>query len=122
MKKTIILFIALAALAMNAGAQQMAKDSVINSDGTVTIRIKTSAVCDMCKETMEEAMSYEKGVKTSSLDVDSKMLTVTYHPKKTDSNKIRIAVTKSGYDADDLPSDPKAYENLHSCCKKDVGH
>ena len=122
MKKITIIFIALVAIAMNASAQQSAKDSVINSDGTVTIRIKTSAVCDMCKETMEEAMSYEKGVKSSSLDVDSKILTVTYHPKKTDSNKIRVAVTKSGYDADDLPSDPKAYENLHSCCKKDAGH
>jgi copper chaperone CopZ len=76
----------------------------------------------MCKETMELAMSYEKGVKSSELNVDTKILTVTYLPKKTDANKVRIAVTKTGYDADQLPADPKAYNNLHSCCKKDAGH
>ena len=122
MKKITIIFIALVAIAMNANAQQTTQDSTINPDGTVTIHIKTSAVCDMCKETMDLAMSYEKGVKSSELNVDTKILTVTYLPKKTDANKVRIAVTKSGYDADQLPADPKAYNNLHSCCKKDAGH
>jgi cation transport ATPase len=122
MKKITIIFIALVAIAMNANAQQTTQDSIINPDGTVTIHIKTSAVCDMCKETMELAMSYEKGVKSSELNVDTKILTVTYLPKKTDANKVRIAVNKTGYDADQLPADPKAYNNLHSCCKKDAGH
>jgi hypothetical protein len=32
--------------------------------------------------------------------------------------KIRIAITKSGYDADSLKADPKAFKHLPECCKK----
>jgi copper chaperone CopZ len=87
-----------------------------------TITIKTSAVCDMCKETLEKAMAYERGVKTSSLDVATKVLTVTFDSKKTTPEKIRMAVTKAGYDADDMKADARAYDNLNACCKKDAKH
>ncbi|MDQ3047500.1 MAG: cation transporter [Bacteroidota bacterium] len=86
--------------------------------GFSEVKIKTSAVCDMCKETLEKAMAFEKGVKRSSLDVDSKILTVTYNPKKTTVEKIRLAVTKAGYDADEIPANNKAYDKLDACCKK----
>jgi cation transport ATPase len=85
---------------------------------TAEIKIKTSATCDMCKTTIEKYMAFEKGVKKSNLDVATKILTVTYNPKKTTPEKLRIAVTKSGYDADDLKADPKAYSKLEDCCKK----
>lgn len=85
---------------------------------TAELKIKTSATCSMCKTTIEKYMAFEKGVKKSSLDVDSKILTVTYNPQKTTPEKLRIAVTKSGYDADDLKADPKAYKKLDDCCKK----
>jgi copper chaperone CopZ len=85
-------------------------------------KIKTSAVCDMCKETLEKAMAYEKGVKKSDLHVDSKILTVTFDPKKTSLDKIRVAITKTGYDADNLQADKNAYENIDPCCKKDAVH
>ena len=35
------------------------------------------------------------------------------------SSLLKKAVTKVGYDADDLPADPKAYDDLPKCCKKD---
>jgi mercuric ion binding protein len=82
------------------------------------LKIKTSAVCDMCKETMEKHIAFEKGVKKSSLDVESKILTVTYNPSKITPEQIRKALAKSGYDADDVPADPKAYKKLDACCKK----
>jgi periplasmic mercuric ion binding protein len=82
------------------------------------LKIKTSATCEMCKETIEKYMSFEKGVKRSSLDVDSKILTVVYNPTKTTPEKLRKAVSKSGYDADDVKADPKAYNKLDDCCKK----
>lgn len=87
---------------------------------TEEIKIKTSAVCDMCKNSIEKAMAYEKGVKSSDLDVASKMLTVVYLPAKTTPEKIRKAICLTGYDADEMPADAKAYERLHSCCKKDA--
>ena len=90
--------------------------------GLEEIKITTSAVCDMCKTTIEKAMAYEKGVKKSSLDVESKVLTVEYNPKKTSLEKIKKAVTEAGYDADEISADPKAYDNLNPCCKKDFKH
>jgi cation transport ATPase len=119
MKKTILTLIALVATGIGAFAQQ---ETSSTKDGMETLQIKTSAVCEMCKETLEKTMAYEKGVKSSALDVDSKVLTVTYNPKKTSPEKIKLAITKVGYDADDLHADAKAYENLDICCKKDAKH
>lgn len=85
---------------------------------TAELKIKTSAVCDMCKETIEKHMAFEKGIKKSSLDVESKILTVTYNPAKITPEQIRKAVAQSGYDADDVPANPKAYKKLDACCKK----
>jgi len=82
------------------------------------IKIKTSAVCGMCKDKIEKAMAYEKGVKSSELNLDTKILTVVYNTKKTNPEKIKLAITKSGYDADDKLADPKEYEKLPACCKK----
>jgi copper chaperone CopZ len=85
---------------------------------TDTVRIQTSAVCETCKKTLENDLSFAKGVKKSVLDLDTKILTVVFNPEKTDVDKIRIAVAKSGYDADSLKADPRAYKHLPDCCKK----
>ncbi len=82
------------------------------------IEIRTSAQCDMCKERIEEALAFEKGVKKAELDVDSQIVTVTYKKDKTNPEKIRKAISRVGYDADDVPADPKAYAKLDACCKK----
>lgn len=89
---------------------------------TEEIKIKTSVVCDMCKTTIEKELAFEKGVKKSTVDVDSKIVTVLYNPKKTTPDKIRTAISKIGYDADEVPADTKAYKNLNTCCKKDAVH
>lgn len=88
-------------------------------DSTIAVlKVKTSAICKSCKITIEEALAYEKGVKKSDLDVKSKIVTVTYNTKKTTPEKIRLAISNSGYDADDIPANPKAYRKLENCCKK----
>lgn len=86
-----------------------------------TLQIKTSAVCGMCKKSLEKAMAYEKGVKSSNLDVDSKVLTVVFDSKKTNADKIRKAVNATGYDADEQAANARAYERLDDCCKKEAG-
>lgn len=85
------------------------------------VKIITSAVCDMCKETIEHDLLFEKGIKKVTLDLDTKVATVVYNSKKTDEQKIRVAITKIGYDADSLMADPVAYKKLPDCCKKDFG-
>jgi periplasmic mercuric ion binding protein len=85
---------------------------------TATVVIHTSATCDECKTIIEAALKGVKGVKKSNLDVDTKDVTVVYSPKKTDESTIRKAISKAGYDADDLPKDQEAHDNLPACCRK----
>jgi copper chaperone CopZ len=119
--KKVIMILTIWVCAIAAQAQQtqtFVSDSTLNDDGTVTIRVLTSSQCDMCKDILEKAMAYEKGVKSSELNVDTQIFTITFNPKKTNSLKIKQAINKSGYDADDMESDTRAYNNLPACCKK----
>ena len=86
--------------------------------GTEMVQFKTSAVCDMCKSRLEKSLAYEKGVQAANLDVPSKVLTVTYNPAKTNASALRTAVQKTGYDADAVTADARAYDRLPECCKK----
>ena len=98
--------------AQNAPAAQS------KAGNTATARFKTSAVCDMCKARIEKSLAYEKGVQTATLDVPSKVLTVTYRSDKTTPAALRTAVQKTGYDADEQTADARAYNRLPDCCKK----
>jgi periplasmic mercuric ion binding protein len=82
------------------------------------IKIKTSSQCEMCKERIEEALAFEKGIKDSDVDVEKQTVKVNYKKSKTSPEKIRKAISKAGYDADDVKADPKAYGKLPACCKK----
>ena len=86
--------------------------------GMATAQFKTSAVCDMCKARIEKSLAYEKGVQSAVLDVPTKVLTVTYKTDKTTPAALRTAVQKTGYDADELTADARAYNRLPDCCKK----
>jgi copper chaperone CopZ len=82
------------------------------------IKIKTSSQCDMCKERIEETLAFTRGVKKSELNLENQIVTVTYKKGKTSPEKIRKAIAKAGYDADEVEADPKAYGKLPACCKK----
>ena len=82
-----------------------------------TVRVQTSAICDQCKERIENDLSFEKGIKSSHVDLKTSIVTVIYHRDKTDVKKIREAITKIGYDADSLKADSKSYRKLPDCCK-----
>jgi len=89
-----------------------------------TAIIKTAIYCDHCKhcETcgpqIEKKLLKEKGVQMIVLDEKSMTIKVTYNSKKTDLQKIKTAISKLGYDADEVKADAVAYEGLDACCKK----
>ncbi len=87
---------------------------------TEIIKIKTSAVCGMCKDRIEIGMAFEKGVKDVSLDVETKVATIKYNTKTTTPDELRKKISKLGYDADDMACDKTAYDKLPACCKKDA--
>src|SRR4051812_43785120 len=82
-----------------------------------TITVKTVAVCEMCKQTIEHDLSFVKGVVQSDLNLKTNEIVVVYDEKKVTPEKIRIEITKIGYDADSLKADPKAVNKLPSCCR-----
>ena len=112
--------LALLHLAPNAQAQTAPATaaSTAKITGPATAKFKTSAVCDMCKTRIEKSLAYEKGVQSAVLDVPTKVLTVTYKADKTTPAALRTAVQKTGYDADELTADARAYNRLPDCCKK----
>jgi periplasmic mercuric ion binding protein len=109
MKKTLFLVLAL-----------LTSVSLWAKDQPNKVKIKTSAICEMCKERIEKNLAYTKGVEASDLNLDDKVVTVTYNPKKTSVEKIKKAITEVGYDADEQTANQKGYQKLPECCKKDA--
>ncbi len=81
------------------------------------IEIQTSAICEMCQYTLEKDLAFEKGVKEATLNLDDKVMTILYNPKKTDAQTLRERITKVGYHADTLARNPISYSKLPMCCK-----
>lgn len=81
------------------------------------IKVKTSAICEMCQYAIEKALVYEKGVKIATLDLSTKEVTVVYNEKKTDPQTIRKRISLTGYHADSVVRDSDAYKALPECCK-----
>lgn len=117
-KFTIFLVATFCLLFSNAYSQNETKK---NTEPAVeTVKIKTSAICSTCKKAIERAVKKLDGIDKAKLDVDSKILTVSYINDKTNPAQIRKAVSKAGYDADNVKADQMAYEKLPKCCKKDA--
>ena len=115
MKLLVLIALVISSVALNA--QDTKKK---NKTELETIEIQTSAVCGMCKERLEHDLAFEKGVKFVELDDETKILTIKYKKGKNTKENLKKAVTKVGYDADEMPAELKAYNSLPDCCKKDV--
>lgn len=93
-------------------------------DGLETITIKTSIVCDHCMEcddcgfNIDTSIRKAKGIKKVVIDPEGSTVMVTYRTDKTTPEEIRIALSKAGFDADDVKADLEAYAKLDGCCKK----
>lgn len=116
MKKTILIFV-MAIFVMIAN-QSVAQQ---NSGKSQEVKIKTSSVCGMCKDKMEQTFAYEKGIKSAVLDLETKVLTVVFNPKKTNVETICKTVNNLGYDANNSKANPEAYNKFPACCKKTEG-
>jgi periplasmic mercuric ion binding protein len=88
------------------------------------VSIKTAIYCDHCKicetcgEKFQKTLLKEKGIQLVTLNENDMTIDVVYNSKKTDLPKVRQAISKLGYDADDVKANLVAYEGLDNCCKK----
>jgi|SRR5690554_36215 len=82
-----------------------------------TVYIQTNAQCGDCKERLEGELNFVKGIVYAELHMDDKKLEVKYRTSKTDEMKIKTAVSKIGYDADDVKAVEEAQGKLPLCCQ-----
>ncbi len=105
MKTLIIIFISVI-FSLKISAQSTIKTSTFSVKGN----------CGECKERIENAADI-KGVKNSSWDEKTQVMTVTFDSKKVTVEQIETAIAKSGHKTTHQAADSKAYNGLPSCCK-----
>ncbi|WP_310557309.1 heavy-metal-associated domain-containing protein [Flavobacterium sp.] len=85
--------------------------------------IKTTLNCDHCKECETCGLKFKteilkiKGVKMYELDDKAMTFTVYYNAKKANLQAIKEAISKLGYDADDVKATSEGIATLDGCCK-----
>ena len=84
-----------------------------------TVTFKVYGNCGMCKSKIEQSLKGVKGVAAATWDVDKKMITVTYNPKKIELLEIHQKIAGVGYDTDEVKAKDEVYNNLHGCCQYD---
>ena len=77
---------------MSEKIEQNAKKSA-----TKTVTFNVSMHCKNCVKEINDNVAFETGVKDLSVSRDSKTVTVTYDPARTDVAKLKAALEKLGY-------------------------
>ena len=91
--------------------------TVQHADIKTTITCDHCSQCETCGGLLQRTLIKQKGIQMITLDTEAMLIKVIYNSKKTDLAQIKTAITKLGYDADELPADPAAVEKLDGCCK-----
>ncbi len=102
-----MLFLMLPAFVMAQDNKKATTDS--------SIHIKVYGTCEMCKNRIE-SVSKGKGVRSASWDVDTKMLSLTFNPSQTSSDKIENRIVAAGHDLENKKAKDKTYNALPACC------
>ncbi|MFL5773206.1 MAG: TonB-dependent receptor domain-containing protein, partial [Flavisolibacter sp.] len=80
-----------------------------------TISFRVNGVCVQCQQRIQKSLRI-KGVKTSSWDVNTKMLTVTFNPDLVSPNRLHETVAAVGHDTEIKKAEDKTYNALPECC------
>jgi len=111
--KFLLLFFGMIAFSNAAFAQKTVQTAIIKTQ----IYCKHCKKCESCGDKFNKTLLREKGIQMVELDEKEMTIKVVFNSKKTDLDKIKTAISKLGYDADDLKAEPTAYEGLDNCCK-----
>jgi copper chaperone CopZ len=85
---------------------------------TSKIMIKTSGQCGMCKTTIEATVKAIDGTSSAYYNEANSKVLVKYDAAKTNPDAIRQAISKAGYDADNVMAVKAAHDALPKCCQK----
>ncbi len=80
-------------MAMTIGASQAKKDDV------VTTKFQTNVDCPNCTKKIMNKLPYEKGVKDVEVDLEKKIVTVSYDGKKSSDSLVMKSLHRLGVSA-----------------------
>jgi len=103
---------------ISASAFAQKKDNIKTSVIKTTIYCDHCKQCETCGDKFNKDLYNEDGIKRIDLDAKAMTITVVYDIRKTDLEKIKVMISKLGYDADDVKADPAGVAKLDGCCKK----
>ena len=84
---------------------------------TRTIEFKTTAICEACKERIEDELNYTKGIVFAELDLDTKIVQVKFKTKFMNEDRVKAIVANIGYNAGDTKRNEDAFNKLPKCCR-----
>ena len=108
--------ILLMSISLSAFSQK--KDNIKTSVIKTVIHCDHCKQCETCGDKFNKDLYNEDGIKRVDVDAKAMTITVVYDSRKTDLDKIKVMISKLGYDADDLKADPAGVAKLDGCCKK----
>ncbi len=91
------------------------EDIQAQTGSVITITLKVSGNCEMCKERIEAAAK-GKGVKEASWDADTKLLTLTYDTLLSRIEKVHTRIADAGHDTELKKAKSDTYKALPECC------
>ena len=89
----------------------------LSAQKTKTIEFHTSAQCGMCKDAIEGAMNFERGIQFVELNLDNMFLTVKYNTIIHTEKSVKNLVSELGYSAGEVKANEKAMNELPKCCQ-----
>lgn len=91
-------------------------------DNLKKVEIKTSAVCNQCKERIESKLLENEAVKKADLTVETQKVVVEFDSTKIEIDDIKTIISDLGYDADNFKKSKKGFKKLPKCCQADKVH
>jgi copper chaperone CopZ len=85
-----------------------------SSTKTVVLKMKVEMSCANCQAKIQTGLSKAEGVEKAVADLDTKTVTITYNPDKTNKDKLVKVVEGLGYRTEFTAKDAKIG---HDCTK-----
>ncbi len=97
MKHLLSIFMLVAVLMAMGGNDVVAKES--DKLAIAEFSLSPAPVCQNCVNKIRGNLRFVKGVKSIDVKLDTKSVAITYSPKTTDEEKLKVALKKIGYTA-----------------------
>jgi len=80
-----------------------------------TVKLKVNFTCAGCQTKIQSGLGKTEGVEKAVADLDTKMVTITFDPEKTNKEKLVKAIEDMGYRTEMTAKDAKV---SHDCSGK----